>query len=69
MLSERAIQLVADAKIAAAIDAGEFDRLSGFGKPLPLDETNYDPHWWIRQKIKLEELNEYPKRNQRGNQK
>lgn len=55
-LTERAIQIIAENKILAAIEAGEFDNLPGFGKPCPLIDEPYDPQWWIRQKLKREEL-------------
>jgi hypothetical protein len=54
--SERAIQMVADNKIRAAIEAGEFDNLSGLGKPSPLIDEPYDPMWWVRRKLRQEEL-------------
>ncbi|MCA9037806.1 MAG: DUF1992 domain-containing protein [Planctomycetaceae bacterium] len=54
--TERLIQQVADAKIEEAIRDGAFDQLSGFGQPFTFDEMSYDPHWWIRQKLKREEL-------------
>lgn len=55
-LSDRAIQLIADNKIRAAIDAGEFDNLSGYGKPIASLDDPYDPYWWVRQKLKRESL-------------
>lgn len=54
--SERAIQIIAENKILAAIEAGEFDHLPGFGKPCPLIDEPYDPMWWVRRKLKAEEL-------------
>lgn len=54
--SERAIQIVAEDKIRAAICAGEFDNLPGFGKPCPAIDEPYDEYWWIRRKLKAEEL-------------
>lgn len=56
MLSDRAIQIIADNKILAAIEAGEFDNLPGFGQPAAICDEPYDPHWWIRRKFKSEEL-------------
>jgi hypothetical protein len=50
------MRVIADNKIAAAIDAGEFDNLPGFGKPSPLIDSPYDPLWWIRGKIRQEQL-------------
>ena len=68
--SDRAIQLIADAKIEEAMKAGEFDNLPGMGKPLALDEEPYDPYWWIRRKLKREELLKTPTlaRNPGGHQ-
>jgi hypothetical protein len=56
LLSDRAIQIVAENKIRAAIDAGEFEDLPGFGKPSPIIDEPYDPNWWIRRKLRAEEL-------------
>lgn len=56
LLSDRAIQIVAENKIRAAIEAGEFDNLPGLGRPAPIFDEPYDPHWWIRLKLKREEL-------------
>jgi hypothetical protein len=53
---ERAIQIVADAKILEAINEGKFDGLPGFGKPFSFDPFDHDPNWWIRDKIKRERL-------------
>jgi hypothetical protein len=54
--SERAMALVADNKIRAAIDSGEFDNLPGFGQPSPLIDEPYDPFWWVRAKLRAESL-------------
>jgi hypothetical protein len=56
LLSDRAIQIVAENKIRAAIEAGEFDNLPGLGQPAAIFDEPYDPHWWIRRKLKREEL-------------
>jgi hypothetical protein len=56
LLSDRAIQIIADNKIRAAIEAGEFDNLPGYGKPIESIDEPYDPHWWIRKKLRCEEL-------------
>jgi hypothetical protein len=55
-LSDRAIQIIADNTIRAAIEAGEFDNLPGFGKPIASIDDPYDPYWWVRQKLRREEL-------------
>ena len=54
--SERALQIVAENKIRAAIEAGEFDELPGLGKPSPLIDEPYDPLWWVRRKLRQENL-------------
>lgn len=56
MLSDRAIRLIADAKIDQAIAEGDFDDLPGFGRPFEFDDTQYDPNWWIRRKLERERL-------------
>lgn len=54
--TDRVIQVVAENKIRAAIEAGEFDNLPGFGQPSPLIDEPYDPFWWIRSKLRDEQL-------------
>jgi hypothetical protein len=56
LLTDRAIQVIAENKIRAAIDAGEFDNLPGFGQPAAIFDEPYDPHWWIRRKLRREQL-------------
>jgi hypothetical protein len=56
MLTDRVIQIVAENKIVAAIEAGEFDNLPGFGEPAAICEEPYDPYWWIRRKLQREQL-------------
>jgi hypothetical protein len=56
LISDRAIQIIADNKIRAAIEAGEFNNLPGFGQPLVAIDEPYDPNWWVRSKLKREEL-------------
>lgn len=52
----RAFQLIADAQIVAAIQAGDFENLPGLGRPIPDEPLNYDPNAWIREKMRLEGL-------------
>ena len=56
MFGESAIQRVAESKIKAAIEEGDFENLPGLGKPFEFDELNYDPNWWIKRKIERENL-------------
>lgn len=55
-VSERAIQIISEDKIRTAIAQGEFDNLPGLGKPHPIFDEPYDPNWWVRRKLRLEEL-------------
>jgi hypothetical protein len=54
--SERAMRIIAENKILAAIEAGEFENLPGLGKPSSLMDEPYDPFWWIRRKLRQEQL-------------
>jgi hypothetical protein len=56
VLSDRALAIVAENKVRAAMDAGEFDNLPGLGRPSSLIDEPYDPHWWIRRKVGREDL-------------
>lgn len=56
VVSDRALQIVAENKIRAAIEAGDFDNLPGLGKPAAICEEPYDPFWWIRRKLRRENL-------------
>jgi hypothetical protein len=56
LLTDRAIQIVVENKIRAAIEAGEFDNLPCFGQPAAIRDEPYDPHWWIRRKLQREQL-------------
>jgi hypothetical protein len=42
-----------DRQVREAMERGEFDNLPGAGRPLELDD---DPDWWIKAKIKRENL-------------
>lgn len=54
--TDRAIRIIAEDKIQAAIRAGEFDNLPGLGQPFDWCDEPYDPNWWIRRKLKDEDL-------------
>ena len=60
MLSDRALQIVAENRIRSAIEEGQFDNLPGMGKPSPLIDQPYDPLWWVRAKLKAEDLRADP---------
>lgn len=50
----------ADRRIRAAQEAGEFDRLPGFGQPLPDLGDPSDENWWVKRKLRDEKLNALP---------
>ena len=56
LFSDQPLDLDAEAKNKAAARDGQFDNLPGLGKPLPLIDEAYDPGWWVRRKLKREEL-------------
>ncbi|MGI5356751.1 DUF1992 domain-containing protein [Streptomyces sp. CA-252508] len=43
-----------DKQIREATERGDFQDLSGFGKPLPDDSAPYDELWWVRGKMHRE---------------
>ena len=47
-------------QIRQAQDAGEFDRLSGFGQPIPGIDQPLDEDWWLKQKLRNEQLSITP---------
>ncbi|MGI9516488.1 MAG: DUF1992 domain-containing protein [Pirellulaceae bacterium] len=59
-ISQKAWKLIAEAKIEQAIKEGEFENLSGLGKPLNLDLTHDNEFWWLREKAKRENLSVLP---------
>ena len=47
-------------KIRESMEKGDFDNLPGKGKPLPDLAQPYDELWWLRKKLKDEELSVEP---------
>lgn len=45
-----------DRQIREAVERGEFDNLSGTGKPLPDHGEMYDENWWVKAKMRREGL-------------
>jgi hypothetical protein len=43
-------------QIRQAQDAGEFDQLPGFGQPIPGIDQPLDENWWLKQKLRNEQL-------------
>jgi hypothetical protein len=56
----RAWESLAEARIREAQEAGEFDNLPGKGQPIPGIDGVDDPWWWIKQKIRRENLSLLP---------
>lgn len=52
---EVVVALIADTRVRAAIEQGEFDNLPGMGKPLDLSDR-HDPDWWIKSLMKRDGL-------------
>jgi hypothetical protein len=48
--------LLAEERIRSAQAAGEFDKLPGLGQPIPGIDEPHDEDWWIKQKLKQEQL-------------
>lgn len=46
----------AEALIRAAQEEGQFDNLPGFGRPIPGIDEPHDELWWVREKLKREQL-------------
>jgi|GEM_PF-4060335 hypothetical protein len=53
---ERAWRTIAENRIQAAIEAGEFDRLPGLGQPIDDLGDLHDQNWWLRAKLRRENL-------------
>lgn len=47
-------------RIREAQEAGEFDNLPGFGRPLPSLDQELDENWWIREKLRRENISALP---------
>jgi hypothetical protein len=50
----------AERRIRQAQAAGEFDRLPGFGRPIPDIDQPWDENSWVRQKLREEQINALP---------
>ncbi|MET8177267.1 DUF1992 domain-containing protein [Streptomyces sp. NPDC005336] len=50
----------ADRQIREAEERGDFADLPGFGKPLPHLDRPYDEQWWVKEKMRRENLSFLP---------
>jgi hypothetical protein len=51
---------LAEQRIQAAQAAGQFENLPGFGKPIPGIDEPHDELWWVKDKLKREQLSSLP---------
>jgi Domain of unknown function (DUF1992) len=47
---------LADRQIRLARESGMFDGLDGYGKPLPGIDEPHDDDWWIKEKLRREQV-------------
>jgi hypothetical protein len=52
--------LLAEQRIQEAQAEGQFDHLPGFGKPIPGIDEPHDDLWWVKDKLKREQLSSLP---------
>jgi len=53
-------RLLAEERIQAAQAEGQFDNLPGFGKPIPGIDEPHDELWWVKEKLKREQISSLP---------
>src|SRR5262245_19792425 len=51
---------LAEVRIQTAQAEGEFDNLPGFGKPIPGIDEPHDELWWVKDKLKREQISSLP---------
>ncbi len=51
---------LAERRIREAQTAGEFANLPGFGKPIPGIDEVLDENWWVKDKLKREQITALP---------
>src|SRR5262245_25591850 len=51
---------LAEERIRAAQEQGRFENLSGFGKPIPGIDEPHDELWWVKEKLKQEQISSLP---------
>ena len=53
-------ELLAEERIQAAQAEGQFDCLPGFGRPIPGIDEPHDELWWVKDKLKREQISSLP---------
>ncbi len=56
----RSFDTQAEEQIQNGYAAGQFDNLPGYGQRLPFNEEPPDEDWWIKEKLKREEISILP---------
>lgn len=51
---------LAEERIQQAHADGQFDNLPGFGRPIPGIDEPHDDLWWVKDKLKREQLSSLP---------
>ena len=51
---------LAEQRIREAQAAGQFENLPGFGQPIPGLDQPHDELWWVKEKLKREQLSSLP---------
>src|SRR6478735_8865057 len=52
--------LLAEQRIQTAQAEGQFENLPGFGKPIPGIDEPHDELWWVKDKLKREQISSLP---------
>src|SRR5436190_20769076 len=52
--------LLAEERIQSAMEEGQFANLPGFGKPIPGIDEPHDELWWVKDKLKREQISSLP---------
>ncbi len=47
-------------QIADAVEKGAFENLPGFGKPLEFGQNEHDENWWLKDKLRREQISALP---------
>lgn len=58
--SMRDFESIVEQRIREARERGEFDGLSGAGKPIPDIDAPHDELWWVRQMLRRENISFLP---------
>jgi len=51
---------LAEERIRVAQEEGQFENLPGFGKPIPGIDEPHDELWWVKEKLKREQISSLP---------